>query len=123
MALRNDNGVIRYVDIMQAAALDAIRIVEDMDRNSFAESKVTFAAVAFYHFLAGQAASDLLEKYPEFATDHPQLPWNAMRDGRDRIAQNYFDIHAVDIWDATQDMMRKLVIDLDELRSWRAQGE
>ncbi|WJH40525.1 hypothetical protein N7E02_29145 [Aliirhizobium terrae] len=57
-------SAIDYLEIMERSATDALRMVEGMDEAAFVESKVTFNAVAFCHFLAGQAAADLMEHHP-----------------------------------------------------------
>lgn len=67
-------SAIDYIDIMHRAASDAIALTGTMDQVAFSESRVTLAAVSFCHFMAGQAACDLMDHYPEFVTDHPQLP-------------------------------------------------
>jgi uncharacterized protein with HEPN domain len=116
-------SAIGYLEIMERSATDALLMVEGMDEAAFADSKVTFHAVAFCHFLAGQAAADLIERYPEFATDHPQIPWTATRAMRDHILGEFSKLRHEEIWLATQDSMRSLAGQIAELRNWHAQGE
>ncbi len=116
-------SAIDYIDLLQRAASDAISLTAHMDQAAFAESRVTIAAVSFCHFMAGQAACDLMDHYPEFATDHPQLPWTFLRDRRDRILDDGLAISADDIWSVTQQTIRPLLSDLEALRNGHAQGE
>lgn len=116
-------SAIDHIDIMHRAAADAIALVGNMDQVSFSESRVTLAAVSFCHFMVGQAACDLMDHYPEFVTDHPQLPWTFLRARRDRILDDGYAIPAEDIWTVTQQTIRPLIAELDALRNWHAQGE
>jgi uncharacterized protein with HEPN domain len=118
-----ERSPIEYLGIMQRAAADAIRMIEGMDQATFEKSKVTFSAVSFCHFLVGQSASDLMRHHPEFATDHPQLPWAVLSTMRDHVLNDFFDISPEEIWFATLNSMRDLELQIADLRNWRAQGE
>ena len=38
--------------------------------------------------IVGEAASKLMDQYPDFTTAHPQVPWRSMRGMRNRIAHS-----------------------------------
>jgi uncharacterized protein with HEPN domain len=112
-----------YLSIMERSAEDALKMIDSMDEAAFAGSSVTFHAVAFCHFLAGQAAADLMQHHPEFATDHPQLPWTALCETRDHILNDFARLQSQEVWLATHNSMKDLKARIAELRHWRAQGE
>lgn len=123
MVGRVGRSAIDHIDIMHRAASDAIALTANMDQVSFSESRVTLAAVSFCHLMAGQAACDLMDHYPEFVTDNPQLPWTILGGRRDRILDDGYDLSATDIWNVTQQTIRPLIAALEALRNWHAQGE
>ncbi|WP_431978594.1 HepT-like ribonuclease domain-containing protein [Pseudomonas fungipugnans] len=47
-----------------------------------------------------------MDRYPEFATLHAQVPWRAMRN---RIAHGYFDINLEVVWDTVQAALPELL--------------
>lgn len=123
MSDTKERSAIDYLGVMERSAAEAIGMIEGMDEAAFADSSIAFHAVAFCHVLAGQAAVDLMRHHPEFATDHPQLQWTALREMRDHILGDFPRVQSVDIWRATQNSMRNLKNQIAELRNWHAQGE
>ena len=57
----------------------------------------------------GEAASKLMDQYPDFTTAHPQVPWRSMRGMRNRIAHGYFDINLEVVWDTVQTALPELL--------------
>lgn len=118
-----DRSAIDYLENMQRAASDALDMIQNIDQATFRGDRVLFSAITFCHFLIGEAAAVLLEKYPEFATDHPNLPWTALCDRRDRILRDFFDLDPTEVWEATQQSLPELLSEIETIRNWRAQGE
>lgn len=52
-----------------------------------------------------QAATKIMDTYPEFAESHPEIPWRGMRN---RIAHGYFDINLDVVWDTVQTALPEL---------------
>ena len=52
--------------------------------------------------IIGEAATKLMNEYPNFVTQHPQIEWRSMRGMRNRIAHGYFDINLEVVWETLQ---------------------
>ncbi|MEZ2130441.1 MULTISPECIES: DUF86 domain-containing protein [unclassified Sinorhizobium] len=118
-----ERQAVDYLNDIQRAASNARLFTEGMDSDTFAKDPLTQHAVAFCHVAIAALASRLLDTHPEFATEHPDLPWTAMREMGDRIAHDFFQLHPQDIWDATQRVLPELLLQIDAVHHWRAQGE
>ena len=59
--------------------------------------------------IVGEAASKLMDQYPDFTTARPQVPWRSMRGMRNRIAHGYFDINLEVVWDTVQTALPELL--------------
>ena len=46
--------------------------------------------------IIGEAATRLLNDYPELVDRYPDVPWRSMRGMRNRMAHGYFDINFLD---------------------------
>ncbi|MBX4925072.1 HepT-like ribonuclease domain-containing protein [Rhizobium binae] len=114
---------IEYLDEMQKAAAEALYFVGGMDEAAFAEDNLTFKAVAFCHFTIGAAASRLLVTHPEFATEHPTLPWTKICGTGNRILEDVFTLDPSVIWEATYRTLPELLVEIDAIRHWHAEGE
>lgn len=86
--------------------LEAIRLVrgyvKGMSRETFFADKKTQQAVVLNILILGEAATQVGNEYPEWADQHPQIPWRAMRGMRNRMAHGYFDINLDVVWDTAQ---------------------
>lgn len=65
----------------------------------------------------GEAATKVMDQYPEFAAQHAAIPWRSMRGMRNRIAHGYFDIDLGVVWDTVQTALPALKSQLDVLAS------
>ena len=83
-------------DILQAAKL-ALRFVEGMTYEAFAEDEKTQAAVIRELEIIGEAAGRVST---EFVVSHPELPWRQMVSMRNRMIHGYDDIDLVIVWRA-----------------------
>ncbi|API50628.1 DUF86 domain-containing protein [Rhizobium leguminosarum bv. viciae 248] len=119
----NERRAIDYLNEMYEAASEALSFVGGMDGTAFAGDKLTFKAVTFCHFTIGAAASRLLVTHPEFASEHPDLPWTKICGTGNRILDGVFDLDPSDIWEATYRTLPELLSAIDAIRHWHAQGE
>jgi uncharacterized protein with HEPN domain len=115
--------LITQLDRMQRAGSEIGQFLQSVERGVFLTSVEKQRAVSMNLVLLGDAASCISEDYPEFVVDHPDLPWHALGDFRNRIAQGYFDIEPTALWDAAQTSVPELLSQLDSIRHWRAEGE
>lgn len=67
----------------------------------------------------GEAATKVMDRYPDFTDRHPDVPWRSMRGMRNRIAHGYFEINLDVVWDTVQTALPEL---LERLRTAR-EGE
>ncbi|MFT7400988.1 MAG: hypothetical protein ACI83N_000574 [Hydrogenophaga sp.] len=88
----SDNRLHDDLEHMRQAAADAIGFVEGMSRDDFLGDKRIQHAVIMSMIVLGEAATKLMDRYPDFANAHVQVPWRNMRAMRNRIAHGYFDI-------------------------------
>ena len=118
-----ERRAIDYLNEMYEAASEALSFIGGMDETAFSGDKLTFKAVAFCHFTIGAAASRLLVTHPEFATEHPTLPWTKICGTGNRILEDVFALDPSDIWEATYRTLPELLVEIDAIRHWHAEGE
>ena len=106
------NRLPDYLDHMQRAARDACGFVEDMTKQDFLEDKRTQQAAIMNLIIIGEAATKVMDSYPEFAQTHPQVPWRSMRGMRNRIAHGYFEINLDVVWDTVVKALPELLQNL-----------
>ncbi|TXI01281.1 MAG: DUF86 domain-containing protein [Rhizobium sp.] len=115
--------VTTHLERMQQAASEVEQFLRGTDRSAFSGNVEKQRAVGMNILLIGEAAARIAEEYPEFVVDHPDLPWHVMRDFRNRIAQGYVDIELTALWDIAHKSLPELLLQLDSIRHWRAEGE
>ena len=96
---------LRQLDYVQHM-VDAIRLAQSyvggMSRETFLADKKTQQAVVLNVLILGEAAAQVGNEYPEWAEQHPEVPWRSMRGMRNRLAHGYFDINLELVWDTVQ---------------------
>lgn len=105
-----------YLDHMQQAAIEACDFVEGMAKEDFLVDRRTQQAVIMSLIIVGEAATKLMDRYPDFISTHHQIPWRNMRGMRNRIAHGYFDINLEVIWDTVQTALPQLRQQLAAMR-------
>ena len=73
----SENRLPDYLGHRKQAATDACSFAEGLDKIE----------------IIGEAATKVMDIYPEFAEDHSEIPWRSMRGMRNRIAHGCFDIN------------------------------
>ena len=104
-----------FLEHMQQATADAIAFTEGMSQDDFLADKRTQQAVILSLIVLGEAATKVMDRYPEFANANAQIPWRNMRGMRNRIAHGYFDINLELVWDTVKNALPPLVDALREL--------
>ncbi|WP_113385730.1 HepT-like ribonuclease domain-containing protein [Rhizobium sp. SYY.PMSO] len=115
--------LLAHLGRMQQAASEIGRFLRGVDQGAFFGAVEKQRAVGMNLMLIGEAAARIADEYPEFVVDHPELPWHVMQDFRNRITQGYFDIESTALWDIAQKSVPELLLQLDSVRHWRAEGE
>ncbi|MDR7144193.1 HepT-like ribonuclease domain-containing protein [Rhizobium sp. BE258] len=119
----SEGRIVYLLNRMRSAAADANSIIAEVSKEDFLADIVLQRAVGMSLLMASEVATQLLKLDPEFAVEHPEFPWEAMRGMRNRIAHGYFDIDLEKVWATAKDDVPDLVEKLDLIRHWRAQGE
>ena len=112
----NENRLPDYLDHMQQAATDACAFVEGLGKADFLEDKRSQQAVIMSLIIVGEAATKVMDSHPDFAQEHPQVPWRSMRGMRNRMAHGYFDIDLDMVWNTVQNALPDLLSQLSALR-------
>jgi len=115
--------LITYLERMQQAASETGHFLREADQATFSTNIEKQRAVGMNLLLIGEAAIRIAEEYPEFVVDHPELPWHVMQDFRNRITQGYFGMEPATLWDIAHKSLPELLLQLDSIRHWRAEGE
>lgn len=112
----SDNRLPDYLDHMRQAATDACGFVRGLDKAAFVADKRTQQAVIMSLIIVGEAATKIMERYPDFVQAHVEVPWRSMRGMRNRIAHGYFDINLDVVWDTVQTALPALLEQLVSVR-------
>ena len=98
-----------YLEHMRQAASDALIFVEGLSKDEFVDDKRTQQAVIMSLVIIGEAATKVMDRFPEFTAQNTQVPWRSMRGMRNRIAHGYFDINLDVVWDTVQVALPELL--------------
>jgi len=88
-----------------------------LSKDEFLADKRTQQATIMSIIIVGEAATKVADRYPEFADQHPEVPWRSMRGMRNRIAHGYFAINLDVVWDTLQTALPGLLKLLPDVRS------
>ncbi len=114
----SENFLTDYLDHIQQAATDACSFIDGLDKKAFSEDKRTQQAVIMsLIIIIGEAATKVMDKYPQFAEKCSGLPWRGMRGMRNRIAHGYFDINLNVVWETVQIALPELLMQLSDAGS------
>lgn len=105
----NESRLSDYLNHIQQAASDACSFIDGLSKNDFLADKRTQNAVIMSLVIIGEAATNVMDSFPEFAGQHPEIPWRNMRGMRNRIAHGYFDINLDVVWDTVQMALPELL--------------
>ncbi|MDR6582307.1 hypothetical protein HBH1_01918 [Herbaspirillum sp. BH-1] len=111
-----------YLDHIQQAATDACSFVKGLEKADFLTDKRTQQAVIMSLIIIGEAATKVMDAYPEFTQVHAQVRWRSMRNMRNRMAHGYFDINLDVVWETTQVWLPELLTQLSAVREMDSRG-
>ncbi len=116
MTLKTSNRLPDYLNHMRQAIADAQTFTEGMAAADFMQDRRTQQAVVRSLIVLGEAATKVMDQFPDFAASHAEIPWRNMRGMRKRIARGCFDINLGVVWDTVQTALPALKNQLDGLR-------
>jgi uncharacterized protein with HEPN domain len=102
-----------YLRQLKIAAQDSIQFVDGMSYEDFQADIKTQRAVTMNLVILGEAASKVEEHFPEFAVEHPEIAWTAIRGMRNRIAHEYFILNFETIWTTIEAELPRLIQQVD----------
>lgn len=95
----------RLIDYL-AHILEAIERInhytEDMDETAFLSSRLIQDAVIRNFEVIGEASNNIEKRYPEFASEHPELPLSFAYQMRNALAHGYFKVDFEIVWRTIQ---------------------
>ena len=104
-------GPSRHIDYL-GHMLDALRLarsyVEGQNKEAFLDDRKTQQAVILNILIIGEAATKLVNEYPDFVSTHPDFPWKQMRGMRNRMAHGYFEMNLDVVWQTVQQSLPEL---------------
>ena len=102
---------LRIRDIL--ASIERItEYTRNLDLDTFRSDTKTVDAVVRNFEIIGEAAAHLPE---DLVVDHPEIPWQDMRDMRNVLAHEYFGISEKIVWETLQNDLTPLVPMLKDL--------
>ncbi len=104
-----------YLRHMREATEQVASYLANMDRDAFFADKRTQQAVIMNLIIIGEAATRLMDDFPEYTDRHSGIPWRAMRGMRNRMAHGYFDIDLDLVWETTRTALPQLFAQLSGL--------
>ena len=79
MTLKTSNRLPDYLDHMRQAIADAQTFTEGMAAADFMQDRRTQQAVVMSLIVLGEAATKVMDQFPDFAASHAEIPWRNMR--------------------------------------------
>lgn len=78
------------------------RYTEDLTEVAFLEKEQVQDAVIRNIEIMGEAARNIEQRHPDFAEQHPEVPWADMYFMRNRVSHGYFAVDLEIVWKTTQ---------------------
>ena len=107
-AKQRHQSIVDYLNHIEEAAALASSYVVGMTKETFLADRKTQQAVIYNILIIGEAATQVINEYPDFITAHPDIPWREMRGIRNRMAHGYYELDLNIIWDTVTTYLNKL---------------
>lgn len=91
-----------YLRHMLQAIQRITKYTEDTDEVTFLENELVQDAVVRNIEIIGEAARNILRHYPDFAAQHPEVPWEDVYLMRNRVSHGYFSVDLEIVWKSVQ---------------------
>jgi len=112
----SEGRLIDYLEHMLEAARLACAYTEGLNKDDFLADRRTQQAIIMNIIILGEAATRVVNDYPELVDNYPNVPWRNMRGMRNRMAHGYFDINLDTVWNTVQEAMPQLIEQLSVIR-------
>ena len=104
-------------DRIMEAAQSALGFVEGLDIDAFKKDNRTYMAVAMNLLIIGEAVSSLARKHADFLQVHTEVPWDAMRGMRNRIAHGYHHLNPATVWEIVTEAVPAMITAMPAVRA------
>ena len=91
--------------------------VEEIDEQSFSKDSMIQDAVIRNFEIIGEAARNVEKRYPQFAGEHPQVPWAVAYEMRNVLAHGYFKVDLRVVWQTIKRDLPQLQAQVGQLRN------
>jgi uncharacterized protein with HEPN domain len=119
----SENRLSTYLERLETAASRAVSYVADMDKQAFYRDQRTQDAVIANIAAIGECVTKIMDSFPDFVAEHPEIPWRDIRTMRNRVSHQYLEVDTETVWLTVKMKIPELLQELDSVRNWRAQGE
>jgi len=116
--MKHPERVEDYLEHIAQAIQRAVDYVERFDSlSAFQQGQLEQDAVIRNIEIIGEAARQIQRQAPEFVAAHPEIPWNDMRDMRNRMIHAYFDVNISIVWNTVKNDLPPLKQQIEQLLS------
>ncbi|MBS3928322.1 MAG: DUF86 domain-containing protein [Sphingomonadales bacterium] len=98
----------QLLEHMREAVAQTLAYVEGWEKADFLADKRTQQAAILNLIILGEAATKLMDNYPEATAARPEIEWRSMRGMRNRIAHGYYDIDLDVVWETVSSALPEL---------------
>jgi uncharacterized protein with HEPN domain len=114
--MRHPERVEDYLRHIAEAIERATSYVQPLpDRAAFEQNLLVQDAVVRNIGIIGDAVNHINRAAPDFIAQHPELPWQDMRDMRNIVIHAYFAVDLQIVWRTVQEDLPKLKQQIDQL--------
>jgi uncharacterized protein with HEPN domain len=101
-----------FIEHIRDAVNNILEFTEGCAEEDFKNDKKTFSAVVRMLEIIGEATSKLTQ---EFKDQYPDIPWQDMKDMRNKLIHEYFTVDAEIVWELLQEDIPDLKEQLEEI--------
>lgn len=113
---KNQLHVLDYLNHILQAIERISTYTEDIDEVIFLQNEMMQDAVIRNIEIIGEAARNIEKHHPEFAKQHPNVPWEDLYLMRNRVSHGYFSVDLEVVWQTVQRDVPELVLQIQSLQ-------
>jgi len=120
MTVNSDNANLRlrdYLDHILEASARIRRFTGDMTELAFLEDQLVQDGVIRNIEVIGEAARNVQRRFPQFAAEHSEVPWEDVYWMRNRLSHGYFAIDLELVWKTVERDVPELEAQILQLRN------
>ncbi len=104
-----------YLEHILQAISRIMEYVDEMDEAAFIHDRRTQDAVIRNFEIIGEGSRNIDKRYPEFAAQHPEVPWIIVYEMRNVLAHGYFKVDLPVVWRTIEKDLPQLEMQVGEL--------